>query len=133
MYIQCLDASGVSLRSPILDIEDKRPAVGDTVAVTGFAGSVWWTGTIEVIAWETIRKKKVLMHTVFFPADMKTSDLALLPKNYGPAKITKGRGGAKDTVKPGWVFIRPGDWGRSQDQPKTFQPIHAYYSVSCPY
>ena len=51
VYIQCLDASGASLRSPVLDIEDQKPAVGDTVAVTGFVGSVWWAGTFEVIAW----------------------------------------------------------------------------------
>jgi hypothetical protein len=62
-YIQCLEASGVTLRTPVLDIDEKtQPQVGDTVAVTGFGGNIWWTGSVEVVSCKTIRRKKVLIH-----------------------------------------------------------------------
>jgi hypothetical protein len=115
-YIQCLEASGVTLRTPVLDIDEKmQPQVGDTVAVTGFGGNIWWTGSVEVVSCKTIRRKKVLIYTVVFEADEKYSDIPLAMKCYGPAKITPARSGGKDTVKAGWMFVRPKAEGAEDD------------------
>ena len=33
--------------------------------------------------------------------------LALKPKNYGPAVVTKGLGGKPDHIKGGWYYLVP--------------------------
>jgi hypothetical protein len=47
------------------------------------------------------------MHTEVFEANEKHSDIPLDMKCYGPAKITPARSGGEDTVKAGWMFVRP--------------------------
>ena len=51
----------------------------------------------------------VTLHSVVFEADGEYSDPLLKTANHGPAQIVRGRGGSKDTVKPGWVFLRPAE------------------------
>jgi hypothetical protein len=62
---------------------------------------------VEVVLCKTQRKKQVLICAVVFEADGKYSDILLDMKWYGPAKITPARSGRKDTMKAGWMFIRP--------------------------
>jgi hypothetical protein len=46
-FITVLGGGGqLTLRSPILNIESSEPQINDEFAVTGFAGNVWFNGTI---------------------------------------------------------------------------------------
>jgi hypothetical protein len=94
---------GLSLRSPILDIESSEPQIADEVAVTGFAGNVWFNGT--VVSTKQARGKQVFV--VVFPFDGSISDLPLKTARYGPAKVTPAFGSKPAQVTPGWMFLAP--------------------------
>lgn len=75
----------------------------DEIAVSGFEGVVWYTGRVVAI---DLAKKKSPYET-YFPADGKSTHLALKPGNYGPAVVTKGLGGNPDHIKGGWYYLVP--------------------------
>jgi hypothetical protein len=81
------------------------PQIADKVAVTGFGGSVWYSGEIVAVGvGEKGRNRGKPVYTIFFPADMTyVSDTALPESCYGR--------GIWDPVKKkctlGWVFLLP--------------------------
>lgn len=76
--------------------------VGDGIAMTGFGGNVWWSGSVTGVALDS---KGNLRTSIAFSGDCTTWEGELKAKAYGKAQITKGRGGKPDTVKRGWVVL----------------------------
>ena len=90
-------------RAVLPDHDGCTPQPNDEIAVSGFHGTTWYTGTI--VAVDLSKKKKP--YVAFFAADSSYSDLALLPKNYGPAKVTAGYGDNPEHVIGGWYYLVP--------------------------
>jgi hypothetical protein len=102
-FIRCLGATGVELRQPLLDIDTKLPQPADEVAVTGFAGNIWFVGTVLT----ALRKGNKMLYKVYFDNDNTMSDCKLLESRYGPAKVEPGYAGGPAKVTAGWMFIHP--------------------------
>ena len=79
------------------------PQPNDELAVSGFGGTTWYTGTI--VAVDLSNKGKP--YRTLFPADAKYSDLALKPSNYGPAAVTPAFGDQPEHVVGGWYYLAP--------------------------
>ena len=76
------------------------PQPNDEIAVPGFRGTTWYTGCI--VAVDLTNRKRP--YKAFFAADSSYSDLALLPKNYGPATATASYGDSPEHVVGGWYL-----------------------------
>lgn len=102
-FIHALGADGLMLQEVLPDIELAGDIdVGDGIAMTGFGGNVWWSGSVTGVA---LDRRGNLRTSVAFSGDCSTWDGVLKAKDYGKAKITIGRGGKPDTVKHGWVVL----------------------------
>ncbi|PHR48911.1 MAG: hypothetical protein COA48_07930 [Cycloclasticus sp.] len=92
-------------------MEESTPEVGDEIAVTGWKGTIWFTGSIiSVISSNkasTSRRRGKLFYTVFFSNDQTYVDLELTTNSYGPARLKKQRTGQPDTHEHGWLFLVP--------------------------
>lgn len=91
-------------RAYLAEQRDAVPQTSDKIAVTGFGGSVWYSGEIVSIGvGEKRRDRGKPIYTIFFPADMTYVTTPLQDNCYGPGKWDN----VKKKCTLGWVFLLP--------------------------
>ena len=104
---------GLVYRNVIEQLSDHPGGVtvGDQVAVTGFGGCVWYSGTVTAQSTRTAarkqsksKKKQEPNFTVFFPADCKTAQMKLPEQKYGAATVSTDSLGNKK-ADMGWFIL----------------------------
>jgi len=110
---RAVEKKGLVYRNVVEQLSDHPTGVtvGDEVAVTGFGGCVWYSGTVTGQSTRTgarkkknSKKKQEPMYTVFFPADCKTSEMELTADTYGTAHVKTDTTG-KTKAEMGWFIL----------------------------
>ena len=79
------------------------PQPNDELAVSGFGGTTWYTGTIVAVDFSNKGKP----YRTLFKAGSKYSGLALKAGNYGPAVVAPAFGDQPEHVAGGWYYLVP--------------------------
>ena len=119
VWVECRSQFGSTeceRRACFAEADGRTPQIGDEIAVTGFGGTIWWSGTIFAMrAPKRKQKKPKYFVDVFYTGDKsKTTGLELSERTYGPAqcKIESRRVGETHHERNytyGWVFLVPRD------------------------
>jgi hypothetical protein len=110
---RAVEKVGLVYRNVVEQLSDHPGGVtvGDQVAVTGFGGCVWYSGTVTAQSTRTAarkqsksKKKQEPNFTVFFPADCKTAQMKLPEQKYGAATVSTDSLGNKK-ADMGWFIL----------------------------
>ena len=117
VWVECRSRFGSTeseRRACFAEADGRTPQIGDEIAVTGFGGTMWWSGKIfGMRAPKRKLKKPKYFVDVFYTGDKtKTEGLELSETTYGPAqcKIESRRVGEtvhERNYTKGWVFLVP--------------------------
>lgn len=91
VWVECRSRFGSAeseSRACFADANGRTPQIGDEIAVTGFGGTIWWSGRIfGMRAPKRQLKKPKYFVDVFYTNDKtKTEGLELSKATYGPAQ-----------------------------------------------
>ena len=116
VWVECrsqFDSTECERRACFAEADGRTPQIGDEIAVTGFGGTIWWSGRIFAMRAPKRKQKKLKYFVdVFYIADKSKTGLELSASTYGPAqcKVESRRGDETQHERNytyGWVFLVP--------------------------
>jgi hypothetical protein len=116
VMVDCKTEHGAAVvrRACYAERGDRTPQINDEIAVTGFGGTVWWSGRIFGMRKPSRKSKSpsFLVDIIYGGTKTTNPDLPLSNKTYGPAQcrvedVRYGGENMENSYTAGWVFLVP--------------------------